>query len=90
MTEWYDDNVENHIKSGEFVKLRPLSKLACQVLEGLVYLSTHNMVHRALSPENILLTPQVSSLSVMIMHVCVATVIEMCLRCISSNDQLTD
>lgn len=60
VSEWYDDNVENHIKSGEFVKPRPLSRLACQVLEGLAYLSEHGIAHRTLSPDNILLTPQVT------------------------------
>ena len=59
VSEWYDDNLENHIRSGDFAKPHPLSKLANQILEGLVYLTEHNMTHRALSPDNILLTHQV-------------------------------
>ena len=59
VSEWYDDNLENHIRSGEFSKPRPLSKLANQMLEGLVYLTDHGMTHRALSPDNVLVTPQV-------------------------------
>ena len=60
VSEWYDDNLENHIKSGEFIKPRPLSRLASQILEGLVYLSDRNMTHRSLSPDNVLLTSEVS------------------------------
>ena len=59
VSEWYDDNLENHIRSGDFAKPHPLSKLANQILEGLVYLAEYNMIHRALSPDNILLTQQV-------------------------------
>lgn len=66
VSEWYDDNLENHIKSGEFVKPRPLAKLANQVLEALMYLSNHDIVHRGLSPDNILLTPQVGSTKVVV------------------------
>lgn len=66
VSEWYDDNLENHIKSGEFVKPRPLAKLANQVLEALTYLSNHDIVHRGLSPDNILLTPQVGGTMVVV------------------------
>ncbi len=56
--EWWEDCVENHVKSGRFSDPSHLSKLANQILRALSYLSDIRLVHRDLSPAHLLLTSQ--------------------------------
>ena len=60
VSEWYDDCLENYAKTGEFSQLHRLATLAQQILSALSYLNELGITHRALSPDNILLSPEVS------------------------------
>ena len=60
VTEWCDDCIENHVRSGHYSNPVHLSKLTNQILSALEHLDNLGLVHRDLSPSNILLTPQVS------------------------------
>ena len=59
VTEWYDDCLENHIKSSTFSSLSSLSRLAQQILSALSYLEERGITHRALAADNVLVTPEV-------------------------------
>lgn len=61
--EWYDDCLENHIKSGQFSEPRPLATLARQILSALSHLNDIGITHRALAPNNVLVTPKVGVVS---------------------------
>ncbi len=58
VTEWWDDGVENHVKSCRYSDPAHLSKLANQILCALSYLTDIRFVHRDLSPAHLLLTSQ--------------------------------
>ncbi|XP_064391569.1 TBC domain-containing protein kinase-like protein isoform X2 [Halichondria panicea] len=58
VTEWCDDCLENHVKSGRYSDPAHLSRLTNQILQALSYLNDIRLVHRDLSPSRILLTPE--------------------------------
>lgn len=59
VSEWYNDSLENHIKSSQFSSTSSLARLARQILSALSFLNENGITHRALASENVLLTPEV-------------------------------
>ena len=58
MSEWYNDSLENHIKSSQF-STSSLAGISQQILSALSFLHKNGIVHRSLGSENVLLTPKV-------------------------------
>ena len=66
MSEWYNDSLEKHIKSNMFSSTSSLAQLARQILSALSFLNENGITHRALASDNVLLTPEVSVMCVVI------------------------
>lgn len=64
VSEWYEDCLEQYLKSDKFGSITSLACLARQLLSALVYLEGEGITHRALEPRNILVTPEVISCAI--------------------------
>ncbi len=74
MSEWYNDCLENHIKSSKFSSISSLALIAKQVLSALSVLEEKGITHRALASHNILVTPEVT------MRMCVCVCVCVCMK----------
>lgn len=59
VSEWQEDCVGNQIKSSKYAAPSSLSRLTQQILSALSYLEEKGITHRTLTPNNILITPEV-------------------------------
>jgi len=56
--EFYSENLKTALKNGKAFRYSDITNIAFDVLHGLSFLNAQGIVHRNLSPENILLTPK--------------------------------
>ena len=59
VSEWHEDCLENHVKSGRYGSSQAISRLARQLLLALDHLHSQGITHRGISPGNVLLTVEV-------------------------------
>ncbi|XP_076831025.1 TBC domain-containing protein kinase-like protein isoform X2 [Brachyhypopomus gauderio] len=55
VAEHHQSSLKDLLKHNQPVSLEKVLQIAYEVLEGLVFMNTHGLVHRALSPHNVLL-----------------------------------
>uniref|UniRef100_A0A671SK09 TBC domain-containing protein kinase-like protein n=1 Tax=Sinocyclocheilus anshuiensis TaxID=1608454 RepID=A0A671SK09_9TELE len=55
VAEHYEKSLKDFLKQGKAVSPEKVLQVAYEVLEGLEFMNKHGMVHRALSPNNVLL-----------------------------------